>query len=100
MQALADRHLCAEAIAEAGLLDPDGVAALFARHDDPDTSAATRVQLDAVINHMLGVQIMHKLFVTADLPAQARQQADDLGWRLNQEEQAPPAYALIGMSPG
>jgi asparagine synthase (glutamine-hydrolysing) len=74
------------------------VQALFERHDHPDTSAAQRVQLDAVINHLICVQIMHKLFVSADLPAQARAMADRLGWRLHQEEQAEPAYARIGMS--
>jgi len=98
MQTLADRYLNPEAIAAAGLLDAAGVAALFERHDHPDTSAAQRVQLDAVINHLICVQIMHKLFVAADLPAQARAMADRLGWRLNQEEQAEPAYARIGMS--
>jgi asparagine synthase (glutamine-hydrolysing) len=99
MQTLADRHLNPEAIAQAGLLDAAGVRALFARHDHPDTSAAQRVQLDAVINHLICVQIMHRLFVAADLPGQARQQADALGWHLHQEEQAQPAYARIGMSP-
>ncbi|SBO42821.1 asparagine synthase (glutamine-hydrolyzing) [Cyanobium sp. NIES-981] len=100
MQALADRHLSPAAIAEAGLLDAAGVAELFRRHDDPDTSAATRVQLDAVINHLICVQIMHRLFVAADLPTQARELAEKLGWRLHQEEAAEPAYALIGMSEG
>jgi asparagine synthase (glutamine-hydrolysing) len=99
MQALADRYLNPAAIAEAGLLDPAGVKALFARHDHPETSAAQRVQLDAVINHLICVQIMHKLFVDADIPSQARRQADALGWRLHQEERAEPAYARIGMSP-
>jgi asparagine synthase (glutamine-hydrolysing) len=100
MQVLADRHLSPEAIEQAGLLDPAGVAALFARHDDPATSPATRVQLDAVINHLIGVQIMHQLFVAADVPAQARELADRLGWRPGAADQAEPAYALIGMSGG
>jgi asparagine synthase (glutamine-hydrolysing) len=98
MQVLADRYLNPEAIEQAGLLDRAGVQALFERHDHPDTSAAQRVQLDAVINHLICVQIMHRLFVAADIPAQAQQLADKLGWRLHQEEQAEPAYARIGMS--
>jgi asparagine synthase (glutamine-hydrolysing) len=99
MQALADRYLNPETIATAGLLDAAGVHALFARHDHPDTSPAQRVQLDAIINHLICVQIMHKLFVAADIPSQARQRADALGWQLHREELAEPAYTRIGMSP-
>jgi asparagine synthase (glutamine-hydrolysing) len=38
------------------------------------------VQLDAIINHMIGVQILHKHFVATDVPAQARARAQELGW--------------------
>ena len=77
---LADDYLGAAAIADAGLLDPDGVAAIFAVHEAAGTSTATRVQLDAVINHLLGVQILHRHFVAADLPSMALRRARDLGW--------------------
>jgi asparagine synthase (glutamine-hydrolysing) len=80
MKALADRYLSDAAVASAGLLDPQGVRALFAMHEDPATSAATQVQLDAVINHLLGVQILHEHFVASDVPRQARQRAAELGW--------------------
>ena len=46
------------------------------------TTDAERVQMDAVINHLLGVQMLHRMFVAADVPAQARKQADRLGWRV------------------
>ncbi len=81
MRALADDYLSDAAIAEAGLLDAEGVRALFARHDDPATTDAERVQMDAVINHLLGVQMLHRMFVATDVPAQARAMADQLGWR-------------------
>ena len=81
MRVLAERHLNPETIAQAGLLDSQGVDALFALHDAPDTSVATQTQLDAVINHLLGVQILHERFIAADIPAQARRQAAELGWR-------------------
>ena len=80
MRNLADRYLSPEAIKAAGLLDGSGVEALFARHDDPATTAAQRVQFDAVINHLIGVQIMHARFIQADVPTQARNLADGLGW--------------------
>ena len=82
MKQLADDYLSDEAIDAAGLLSNEGVSALFARHDDPATTDAERVQMDAVINHLLGVQMLHRMFVAADVPAQAREQADRLGWRV------------------
>ena len=81
MKELAETHLNDAAIEEAGLLSSEGVRNLFARHNDPATSDSDRVQMDAVINHLLGVQMLHRLFVASDIPAQARAMADDLGWR-------------------
>lgn len=80
MKRLADDLLSDDAITASGLLSIEGVRALFARHDDPATTDADRVQMDAVINHLLGVQMMHRLFVAADIPAQAQKTADQLGW--------------------
>ena len=80
MQQLAAEYLSDEAIEAAGLLSAAGVRALFARHEDPGTSDSDRVQMDALINHLLGVQMLHRLFIAADLPAQARAKADALGW--------------------
>ena len=80
MKALADQHLNKEAIENAGLLSVEGVNNLFALHENPDTSAATQVQLDAVINHMMSVQILHHHFVETDVPRQAQQKAQALGW--------------------
>jgi asparagine synthase (glutamine-hydrolysing) len=81
MKALADQHLSEDAIREAGLLDPDGVRRLFELHEAEDTSVSTQVQLDAVINHMIGVQVLHAHFVAADIPRIARRKAEALGWR-------------------
>ena len=83
MKALADRFLSEEQVSDAGLLDPQGVKNLFALHENPDTSTATQVQLDAVINHMLSVQIMHQHFVKTDVPAQALKRAEELSWLPN-----------------
>lgn len=80
MHGLVDVHLSPKAIADAGLLSQSGVAALFALHDAPDTTPATRNTLDAVFNHMIGVQILHARLVAADVPAQARAKARELGW--------------------
>ena len=81
MRALADKYLNADAVQEAGLLDHAGVEAIFRLHEAPDTTAATQTQLDAVINHMIGVQALHQHFVATDIPAQARRRAEELGWK-------------------
>jgi asparagine synthase (glutamine-hydrolysing) len=80
MKALADEHLSEQNIQDAGLLNETGVRELFELHENPNTTIATQVQLDAVINHMLSVQIMHKHFVKTDVPAQAMQRAEQYGW--------------------
>lgn len=80
MQRLADRYLDEASIYDAGILDASGVKALFDLHAAPDTSRATRVQLDAIINHLIGIQILHHQFVASDLPRRAMESADQLGW--------------------
>ncbi|WP_455204263.1 asparagine synthase (glutamine-hydrolyzing) [Kaarinaea lacus] len=80
MKALADEYLSSNAIEEAGLLSVDGVKSLFEIHENPETSAATQVQLDAVINHMLSVQILHQHFIATDIPNLAQKKAEELGW--------------------
>lgn len=80
MRDLAQKYLNKEAVEEAGLLDYTEVQALFALHEADDASAELQVQLDAVINHMLGVQVLHHHFVKTDVPAQAAAKAKALGW--------------------
>lgn len=80
MKQLADKHLSQESIESAGLLSYEGVTALFARHDNPDISDAEKVQLDAIINHLIGVQVLHMHFVKTDVPDLAAKRAKELGW--------------------
>lgn len=80
MRVLADKYLDKDSIASKGLLSHQGVATLFARHDDPGVSMAEKVQMDAVFNHLLGVQILHEHFVSTDVPALASKRAAELGW--------------------
>ena len=83
MKVLADQYLSQEAITRAGLLDHVGVQALFSQHESGDTPASTQVQMDAVINHLLGVQILHEHFIASDTPRLARDRANSLGWTIN-----------------
>ena len=80
MKVLADEYLSDSAIENAGLLDKAGVKALFDVHEADATSTATQVQLDAVINHMLGVQVLHQHFVATDIPRLAQERAQQYGW--------------------
>ena len=80
MQELADKYLNDQAIEEAGLLDIQGVRAIFKLHDAEDTTASKKVQLDAVINHLIGVQVLHKHFIEQDVPALAQRRAAELKW--------------------
>ena len=80
MKMLADKYLSDEAIEQAGLLDKDGVKAIFDLHEAEDTAVASKVQLDAVINHLIGVQVLHSHFVEQDIPALAQNKAAELGW--------------------
>lgn len=80
MRLLADKYLQRETVEAAGLLSWAGVNELFERHERPETSGAEKVQMDALINHLLGVQILHERFVAADIPALAASRAQELGW--------------------
>ncbi|SDE19481.1 asparagine synthase (glutamine-hydrolyzing) [Kordiimonas lacus] len=80
MRALADEHLSESAVAESGLLDAASVQGLIAEAESDATPRARKVQLDAVINHMLGVQMLYKHFVSTDVPALAEAKAKELGW--------------------
>jgi asparagine synthase (glutamine-hydrolysing) len=82
VQALADKYLSDEAIENAGLLDKEGVKAVFDLHEAEDTAVSTKVQLDAVINHLIGVQVLHHHFIEQDMPAKAQSDAERLGWVL------------------
>lgn len=80
MRALARNYLSKNRIVDAGLLDAAAVQTILERHGDTATPVAERVQLDAVINHMLSVQILHNHFVANDVARQAQADAKRYGW--------------------
>lgn len=80
MNQLADKHLSRERINDTGILSYDGVRAMFNRHDDPATTSADKVQIDAVINHLIGIQVLHQHFIDTDIPRLASERAAQLGW--------------------
>ncbi|NEQ54599.1 MAG: asparagine synthase, partial [Leptolyngbya sp. SIO3F4] len=82
MLGLAKRYLSADTITNAGLLNHSAVTALFDRHQQLETPLAEQVQLDAMINHLLSVQILHEQFIAADVPKIAQERAQALGWQV------------------
>ena len=80
MRGLADTYLSKDAIADSSLLDSEGVNQILLRHENENTPVSQRVQLDAVINHLLSVQMMHEHSVATDITKLARDRAVELGW--------------------
>ena len=80
LKELASEYLSTERIEQDGLLDPLGVSSLVTLHEDDRTPWNQLVQLDALMNHMLGVQILQEQLINADIPGMARKQAEKLGW--------------------
>ncbi|NMF83576.1 asparagine synthase (glutamine-hydrolyzing) [Nodosilinea sp. P-1105] len=80
LQNLADTYLSRDAVDAAALLDYGAVQAVLKRHQDEATPVAERVQLDAVINHLLSVQILHQQFVAQDVTQLAQAKAQEVGW--------------------
>jgi asparagine synthase (glutamine-hydrolysing) len=81
MMALAEIHLSDDSIRRAGILDSAAVGRMLAEAAAESTSRARKVQLDALINHALGVQILHQHFIQGDVPARAREMAEAAGWK-------------------
>ncbi|MEM9448490.1 MAG: asparagine synthase (glutamine-hydrolyzing) [Cyanobacteria bacterium P01_E01_bin.6] len=81
MMALVDQYLSPRAIAQTGLLDNTAIQGIFARYSHPKTPVAEQVQLDAIIDHLLSVQILHGHFIASDVPKIAGDRAKSLGWR-------------------
>ncbi len=73
-------HLSPQEIHRAGWLDSQGVENVLQQYRHTDTSPATRRSLDAIINHVLGVQLLHQHFIDTDVPKLARERAEVLGW--------------------
>ncbi|NER83699.1 MAG: asparagine synthase (glutamine-hydrolyzing), partial [Leptolyngbya sp. SIO1D8] len=80
MHSLAATYLTQEEIYQAGLLDAEAIQSTLHRHGDEATTVAERVQLDALINHLLSVQILHRHFVRTNIPQVAQTQAKRMQW--------------------
>ena len=83
MKTIIYKYLSEEKIKEYGILDEIEVKKILDEFLSPDTKSSRKVQLDAIINHLLCVQILYKIFILGDIPAKAKNMANDLGWKVS-----------------
>ena len=75
LDSLTERYLSTDAVEAAGLLDESGVRTMLALQRSDDLPRADLVQLDAIVNHALGVQILHESLIAEDVPSRAAELA-------------------------
>ncbi|WP_196138775.1 asparagine synthase (glutamine-hydrolyzing) [Aliikangiella sp. G2MR2-5] len=80
MMTLINEFANEEKVKAAGLLDFQAIQNMLTSHDDPAMQRDVKVQLDAVINHVIGVQLMHHHFIEQDIPKLAAKKAKQFGW--------------------
>ncbi|GGO67600.1 asparagine synthase (glutamine-hydrolyzing) [Bowmanella pacifica] len=80
LKGLFARYASPAQLQEAGLIDADFVAELMSRQESSATDAADKVQIDAVLNHVLGVMLLHHHFIQQDVSQLAYDRAQQLGW--------------------
>lgn len=64
LQNLIDQYMSPTHVNTVGLFDPDGIAA-FLQEYGADTEPSSLVQKDALLNHVLGLHILHRTFIQA-----------------------------------
>ena len=68
LQKLIDHYLEPSRVAEAGLLDPERITQFL--HDyEKDTDSVSLTRKDALLNHLLGLQILHDQFIAGNEPS-------------------------------
>jgi asparagine synthase (glutamine-hydrolysing) len=64
LQNLIDQYMSPEHVSTVGLFDPDRIAE-FLQEYRTDTEPSSLVQKDALLNHVLGLHILHRTFIQA-----------------------------------
>ena len=80
LRGLLEQYASRDKVEKAGLLDADYLETLIEKQESADTDASEKVQVDAILNHALGVMILHHHFIERDIPAYAYEQAQSLNW--------------------
>lgn len=80
LRRLLDTYANREKVENAKLLDADYLETLIAMQESDATDSSDKVQIDAILNHALGVMVLHHHFIERDIPTYAYEQAQSLGW--------------------
>ncbi|WP_445361688.1 asparagine synthase (glutamine-hydrolyzing) [Microbulbifer sp. EKSA005] len=83
VQRVIEKFLSPKEVNLAGLLRYSEIDTLIQEYKIPTLHRSKKVQLDAMLNHILGVQILYKRFIEADLPLLAQEKSFHLGWSLD-----------------
>ena len=80
LKALIEKFASREKLEEAKLIDADYLDLLIRKQEDSQTEDAEKVQIDALLNHALGVMLLHHHFIAQDIPQLGYEKAQALGW--------------------
>lgn len=80
LKALIAKYASPEQLEEAKLIDSEYLDHLISRQESQDTTDAEKIQNDALLNHVLGIMILHKHFIMNNLTEIAYDKARSLGW--------------------
>jgi asparagine synthase (glutamine-hydrolysing) len=80
LKALFARYASPEQLKQAGLINADYLQYLMEKQENSETPAADKIQIDAILNHVLGVMLLHHHFIEQDLSQLAHDKAQQLGW--------------------
>ena len=64
---LTDHYLSRGKVEEGGILDPDGIERFMSEYE-ADTDSVSLTRKDALLNHLLGIQILHDQYVAGHGP--------------------------------
>ena len=67
LQTMIDTYLSPEKVAEAGILDVEKIKA-FRNAYENDTDPVSLTRKDALLNHLLGLQILHDQYIAGNVP--------------------------------
>jgi len=77
LSSLKDRYLSSDKMKQLGIMDSNKIEELWNSYTNKDTPVGTLVQQDALINHAIGLQILHETFVEQDIPMLALKMVKD-----------------------
>jgi len=80
LKGLFSRYASPAQLKKAGLINANYLQRLMEKQESLDTPAADKVQIDAVLNHVLGVMLLHHHFIEQDVSQLAFDRAQQLGW--------------------